>query len=245
MAIYHREFAQLSEEWFTMRRGIPTASSFDKIITAGGKEEKCKRSTQDTAYMNRLLAEWVLGEDLETNPYESEWMKHGKEWESACIKNFEFQTDLEVETIGFVTTDDGLIGCSPDRLVGADGCLEVKDPAPWTQIGYLLDGLMPDEYKIQVQGQLWVCERHKGYVSSFHPKLPPFVGQVPRNESLIKQISEKVRAFVALMLEKRLELERRFGPFVRPEPKRKKEIDDCGGFGVTEADLEGLWGSAQ
>src|ERR1035441_2290209 len=72
MAIYHREFAQLSEEWFAMRRGIPTASSFDKIITAGGKEEKCKRSTQDTAYMNRLLAEWVLGEDLETNPYESD-----------------------------------------------------------------------------------------------------------------------------------------------------------------------------
>jgi hypothetical protein len=245
MAIYHREFAQLSDEWFAMRRGIPTASSFDKIITAGGKEEKCKPSSQAIGYMNRLLAEWVLGEDLEENPYQSEWMQHGKEWESACVKNFEFQTELEAETIGFVTTDDGIIGCSPDRLVGEDGLLEVKNPAPWTQISYILEGAsMPEEYKIQTQGQLWVCERDKCFVSSFHPKLPPFLGLVGRNESLIGKISAAVRTFVDVMLEKRLELERRFGPFVRPEPKRKKEIDDCEGFGVSEADLEGLWSNS-
>ena len=50
---------QGTDEWFQARCGIPTASSFDKLITPTGKP-----STQADAYMHQLLAEWVMGEKI-------------------------------------------------------------------------------------------------------------------------------------------------------------------------------------
>jgi YqaJ-like recombinase protein len=175
--------------------------------------------------MNRLLAEWVLGEPI-TTEVDTPWMEHGREFEEAAVKAFEFQTDLETSPVGFVTTDDGLIGCSPDRLVGEIGTLELKCPAPNTHIGYLLSTSVADDHRVQNQAQMWICEREKSWVSSYHPKLPPIILPIDRDEEFIEKLSASVRAFVDVMLQRRIELETRFGPFTRPEPKRTEAVKD-------------------
>jgi hypothetical protein len=147
--------------------GIPTASMFHKIVTPGGK-----LSEQRHAYKYRLIAERLLAESMD-HPISVEWVERGKELEPYAIKNFQFQYEVELEPIGFVTDDHGLVGCSPDGLIkGTNEAVEIKCPAPWTQIGYLLDGLSND-YKPQVQGQLMVGGFDRVHFYAYHDRMPP------------------------------------------------------------------------
>lgn len=230
MAIYHRDIEQRDEHWFQLRCGIPTASEMDRIITPTGKASK-----QCMAYMHRLLAEWVLHEPIMSD-YESRYMTLGIENEDAAAKAFEFQTGHQVSTVGFVTTDDGLVGCSPDRLVGDYGTLELKCPAIQTHVGYLLDGSIYDEYRVQVQSQLWICELDKAWIVSYHPKLAPHIDEIGREEDFIASLSAAVRKFVDRMCEAREDLHRRFGPF----PWEMNKEPDVDPFGVTEEDVEAI-----
>lgn len=194
---------QGSPEWVAIRAGIPTTSCFDRIITAGSddwdgesKKGEPKPSTQATKYMNHLLAERILGQAIEG--FQSEWMARGSEMEKRAVAAYEFSHDCDTEPIGFVTSDDLRIGCSPDRfIVGCDdGHLEAKAPSPAVHIGYLLSSTgAATEYKQQLQGQLWVCERGWVDIISFHPEMPDAVFRVNRDEKYIGVLSRLVRAF--------------------------------------------------
>jgi hypothetical protein len=149
---------QGSERWHRLRLGIPTASCFSKIVTPGGKLSK-----QSDAYLRRLLAEWLYGAPLEDpeSTYRSEWMQRGHDLEESAVHAYEFQTGHTAEKVGFVTDDDGKLGCSPDRLIGETGLLEIKVPAPPTHVGYMLTGSIEQEYTPQLQGQLLLTGGHR------------------------------------------------------------------------------------
>src|SRR2546423_1157985 len=102
---------QGSEQWMRLRMGRPTASQCDRIITPGGAPSKSA-----SAYCNELLCEVMLQRPLEgvTMP----WMERGKILEAEAVRYYELVKDVETVPVGFVTTDDGRIGGSPDRLVG-------------------------------------------------------------------------------------------------------------------------------
>lgn len=230
MPKYFYEFEQRSAKWHEIRLGRVTASNAEKILTAGGKP-----SSQAEAYMMKLLSEWAIGESSDSD-YSSRWMEHGQEQEDAAVQAFEFQMEIETRKVGFVLSDDGNMGCSPDRLVGDDAILEIKSPAPFTQLSYLLNKSVADEYFVQIQFQLMLCERERGWVSSFHPKLPPIILPIERNEEFIKKLRAATATFVDVMLRRRAELETRFGPFVRPEPKRTEEAYDWLGVSMEDVD---------
>lgn len=163
---------QRSEAWKRLHLGRPTASNFHKILTPGGKA-----STQARKYMCRLIAEKLLNEHLpeRANPEEEPlyWLDRGIDMEPIAVQAFQNQTGLPFEPIGFVTTADHKLGCSPDGLVtGAQQACEIKSPAPWTQMKYLLDGPGTD-YKPQVQGQLIIGQFECIHFYSFHPRMPP------------------------------------------------------------------------
>ena len=127
--------AQGSLDWYRLRQGIPTSSNFDKIITPTGKP-----SAQGVKYQYRLIAERLLMESMDDQLAGVRWMEHGKEEEPNAVAQFQLVNDVELVDVGFITTDDGRLGCSPDRLIqGHHESVEIKCPAPWTQIGYLLD----------------------------------------------------------------------------------------------------------
>lgn len=184
-------------EWFAARLGKPTASNFDKIVTSQGK-----KSTQATVYMHTLLAELITGNTGDSQP--TEWMQRGIELEAEAAAWYAFDQSVEPREVGFV--DAGRYGCSPDRLVGDKGLLEIKCPKPSTHVGYLLGGNLPTTYKAQVQGQIWVCEREWCDFLSYAPDMPPLLIRVERDDTFIKALEQHVTEFIELMDEKREQL---------------------------------------
>ena len=220
-----------SQEWYRLRLGLPTSSCFHRIVTP----KTLQLSKQATPYMHQLLAEWITGEQIEG--YQSDWMVRGAEIEDQIYKAYESYTGTETKRGGFFTTDDGLIGCSPDRLVGDDGDLETKAPAIQTQVGYALSAGPDEEYMLQLQGRLLIHERSWIDVFAWHPRLfiPP--KRVYRDEKIIAGLRSGLAVFVDHMLKAREELESKFGPFVKPEP-----VDT---FGVSDDDVEAIIQAAQ
>ena len=161
--IIHRDIEQGSEQWHQLRLGIPTASEFDKIITATGAPSK-----QSEAYANRLLAELIVGHQVETFK-KTAWMERGNELEAEAAAYYDLTNDVETEKVSFITDDERTMGCSPDRLIGEEGLLELKCPAPNTQIDYILNGKLDRDYWPQVQGQLLITKRKWVDLVSYYP----------------------------------------------------------------------------
>lgn len=181
---------QGTPEWLKLRLGIPTASEFDKIVTP----TRGDLSKTSAKYRNYLLAERLMGEPLDSLD-NLQWIERGKLLEPQAVAQYQFTTDTETVPVGFITTDDGRIGASPDRLViGANGGLEIKCPAPQTHVGYALEGPAA-EYRCQVQGQLWVAELEWVDFYSFHPSMPPILIRTFRDEPFIARLADAITAF--------------------------------------------------
>ena len=164
----HIQVEQGSAAWYRVRLGIPSASHFDEIITPGGKP-----STQARKYKYRLIAERLLRESQDDEIGHIKWVGLGKENEPYAAAHFQEVNGIELKKCGFIITDDGRMGCSPDRLISNREGVEIKCPAAFTQIGYLLDG--PDErYTPQVQGQLLVTQFDAMHFFSWHGRMPSF-----------------------------------------------------------------------
>ncbi len=180
---------QGSDEWLLARLGRPTASEFGKILTATGK-----LSEQASGYMLRLLAEWLSGKPSE--PFESDWMTHGKETEQEARDYYAFvRDDAVIQRVGFCTTDDGLVGASPDALVDDDGLMEAKCPAPWTHVSYLLGDKIATKYLPQVQGQMYVTERSYCDWISYSPGIAPIIVRTERDEKYITALATSLAEF--------------------------------------------------
>lgn len=232
--IHHRVESR-SAAWFYLRLGKPTASEFHRIVTPTGKN-----STQAEDYAHRLLAELMLGKPLDEG-MQTEWMARGNDLEDSAIAAYEFQSGIETSLGGFCTDDTGSYGCSPDRLVGDVGVLELKCPAPNTHVGYLDD---PDSLtlakKPQVQGLLLVTGREWCDLVSFHPELPTVIRRVKRDERYIDTLRVGLAAFCSQLLVMRANLEQRYGafkPIVIPSEKAPS-APDPGPMGLSEDDLD-------
>jgi hypothetical protein len=181
---------QGSADWFHARLGIPTASCFDQIVTP----VRCELSKSAAKYAYRLVAERLLNTPAESLEGQ-QWMERGQELEPAAVRQYEFVQDVETRPVGFITTDDGLLGASPDRLVkGRAIGLEIKCPAPHTQIGYLLDG-HNEAYRPQVQGQMLVAELERVDFYAYHPRMPACLIETPRDEAYIGRLAAALAAF--------------------------------------------------
>lgn len=187
---------QGSEAWHRARLGIPTASRFKDIITPA----KGEKSKSYTAYLYELLAERVTGE--KSDNFTSEWMQRGNELEPQARNAYEFLFEVEVEQVGFILNDEKSIGVSPDGLIGADGGLEIKSPKASTLVQYMLEDKLPDIYKPQVQGNLWISDREWWDFVAYHPSMDLFVKRVYRDETYIKKMQKHITEFTEELEEK-------------------------------------------
>lgn len=182
------EVVQGLPEWFSAKCGVPSASNFDKIVTAAGKPSK-----QCQKYLYRLAGETITGVPEET--YQSPAMLRGVEIEASAREMYQFVTGREVKEVGFCIADDGY-GCSPDGLVGDDGLIEIKCPIMSTHISYLLANALPVEYKQQLQGQLLVTGRKWCDFVSYYPGLKPLIIRTMRDEAFLKALQIELEVFV-------------------------------------------------
>lgn len=186
MSIIHN-CEQGSDTWCDLRLGKPTASEFHRIVTPGGK-----LSAQAKPYAYRLIAEQLLRrmtQDLDG----LEWIEHGKMSEPDAVQVYEFTHDVKTQKVGFITTDDGQIGASPDRLVNGNG-LEIKCPSPQVHIGYLL-GDLGDKYRPQVQGQIYVAEFEWVDFYSHNCDFQPVEIRTYRDDAYQKLLGQSLRDF--------------------------------------------------
>lgn len=224
---------QGSPEWHALRLGIPTASCFDKIMTP----KTMKPSESRVKYAHKLIAEQILGVPLDDAS--SGFIARGAEQEQDARDYYELKHDCDIEPVGFVTLDNGRVGCSPDGLVGNDGLVEIKVPSAQVHVSYLLDvdGI---GYKSQVQGQLWVCEREWCDTLSYNDKMPKALVRQTRDEAFIKALSSHVATF-AEYIEQLKELLIARGLFTA-EDFRRRDIAPAGPFASAPVS-DSLWGA--
>lgn len=221
MIYYDAEICpQGSPFWWELRKGIPTASSFDEIMTPA----KCLPSIQADAYGRRLCQDL-----LEPNPH---WltegmtrppsrvtsaMERGQEIEPTARRFYAAATENRVRLAGFCLTDDRKWGCSPDGLIvdglgEFQGGLELKCPMPHTQDLYLAKGELPLAYKCQVHGNLLVTGLPWWDFLSFCPDKEPLLIRVEPDDFTVK-LAETLEAWFPRYLEIRKKI---LGPMPAP-----------------------------
>lgn len=231
----HHKVEQNTLAWQLLRLTKPTASCFDRILTPKKQDLSKRRKT----YMRRLNAEWIKGAPLEDEEYRTRWMDRGQEYEDEAISAYEFLNG-ETSAGGFWTLElgGGETGCSPDRLVGKHGLVEIKCPLLSTQVTAFHDGV-EIEHTTQIQGQMWITDRAWCDVYSYHPDLKLDPKRVKRDEEFIQKLESAVKEFIEEMLRERADLEREAGPFLRRGAEPPPEVDLIANPTlITEEDLD-------
>ncbi len=189
-----KDIPQGSEEWTQLRLGVATASNFNKIITATGKESATREK-----YALQLATESTLF-SAEPN-FKNEIMARGNELEAEARQVYQEETFNIVEEITMFKSDCGNFGYSPDGLIANDGLIEIKCPLATTHFQYILDDKVPSDYWQQLQGGLWVSGRNWIDFVSYHPNFKEkklFIKRVERDNNYICQLEIFVKKTILL-----------------------------------------------
>ena len=109
-------------------------------------------------------------------------MERGLIVEAEAADWYEFDQDVTVHRVGFITDDNHTVGCSPDRLVGDYGLLEIKAPLPQTQVEYCARSALRFPAKL-------------GRYRLRHDVLPKVVMRVEPDEGFIKALDRELQIF--------------------------------------------------
>lgn len=149
---------QGSSEWLAIRKGKLTASNAQAIGNGGKGLETLVWETM-SALFSSSSEEGYTNKDME----------RGKELEALAVAMYELENSQKTETVGFIQLDDH-VGCSPDRLVGEDGLVEIKCPKDTVFLRLLLGKDKPDTKHVwQAQMQMLVSERKWCDLVYFNP----------------------------------------------------------------------------
>jgi hypothetical protein len=182
---------QRTPEWDAVRKGKITASVAAKMITPTGKP-----STQAKPFIGRLIAEQRGLQEPESIPV-TEDIQTGIDQEEESRLWLQVELGKKVQQVGFIESDDGDSGFSPDGIISErwehlrDEVIpvELKNPKPSTHIGYLLDGGLPNTYKAQCHFALVITDAPYMYFMSYCPGLPAMILKVERDD-----YTDKVKA---------------------------------------------------
>ena len=215
--------------------GIPTASAFDKIVTPGGKDGKPKASTSREGYHESSARRAHPEPDHWTPSSQPIWLT-GNEFEAQAVASYEFQQDCETQQIGFVTNFDGKVVCSRDRFIvqNHEGRIGMQVP-PAGHARCLLagfDGRTGKEDKVQLQGQMWVCEKEWVDILSYAPGMPQALFRVHRDDDFIAELAVHVLSFARELEEKSSEFAER--GWIKPAAEEEEAADPF----LTQADID-------
>lgn len=180
---------QGSEAWHDIRTGKFTASIFSDVV-AGESTDTYKK------LIISIAGQIISG--ISEPTYSNADMERGIELEPfAAIQYEEIMQGLDVVKCGFISPDDELlskwVGVSPDRLVGDDGGLEIKCPRMVTHLNYIKANRLPNEYKWQVQGSLFVTGLDWWDFMSFYPNMKPFLIRVYPDLEMHDTLDKRLR----------------------------------------------------
>lgn len=205
--IFHNH-EQGTDAWLASRAGVITASRFKdardrnkplKGETIGKPSAKC------TAYAAQVALERIAGRPVD-KVFENWQMREGKEQEQFARIAYENRTGNLVEEVGFITTDDGLFGYSPDGLVDADGLVEIKTILS-ADVALKVCGMHDlSGYMDQCLGGLWLTGRKWIDLVIWCPALEPIgkqlaIHHIKRDDDAINELESDLMAFLQMVNE--------------------------------------------
>jgi hypothetical protein len=194
---------QGSDDWYQARMGIVTGTGYGNILTPG----TMKPSASAVPYMAKLLAEYITGEQQEK--FSTADTERGQEMEPVACRMYEAITGNAIEHVGMVYRDEAQDrACSPDGLViGRTKGLEIKCPQLKTHIGYVLKNVLPNDYRLQVHGCMYVCDVDSWDFMSFHPNFRPLLLTVDRDQKIDNAIHVAVDEFCSKLADEKAKID--------------------------------------
>jgi len=183
---------QRTPEWHALKLGLPSGSTFSKIVQpVSGEPVK-----DSTTFVNQLALELVTGE-VEKSGFDNYHMQRGRELEPEAIAWYELVYGKVVEPIGFVTNYG--LGFSPDGFIkGEKGFIEVKSVCPKVQLECLeAGGVMPRKHYPQVQGGLYVTGYEYCDFISYSTVFMPFCVKIYRDEDYIAKLAKESKIILS------------------------------------------------
>lgn len=188
------DYPQGSEQWERIRKGKATASELGRILTPA----KLQFASGAVTYAAEKVAE-ILGVET-VPPPPTFWMVRGTELEPHARREVSQIIGVDVQQVGFIMRDDDArFGASVDGLIGHDAILELKCPMAETLILWHNEGVVPKEFKLQIQGGLHATDRLRALFVGWHPEIEPLVLWVDRDNNIIGKIEDALVEFYELM----------------------------------------------
>ncbi len=194
---------QMTLEWIRLHFGIPTAACLDQLLTP---EFELRKGEMPKTLVYKKVAEKIQNRPMIDLDKSSFMMEQGLILENEARPWFELEYEKKVKQVGFITTDDGRFGCSPDGLISSisdrepliyDCGLEIKSPAAHTHVKYLVNGVLPKEYAAQVLGSMFVTGFKKWIFVSYRRGFPALVLEIQRDEKAMSAIASAIDSFHA------------------------------------------------
>jgi hypothetical protein len=185
-------------EWTKLHFGIPTASGLDNLLTP---EFELRKGELPRTYVYKKVAEKLQGRPLIDLSASSFMLDQGMIVEEEARPWYALEYDKKIKQLGFITTDDGRFGCSPDGIIEDSGTpdndcgLEIKSPAAHTHCKYLCMGVLPKEYVAQVYGSMFATGFHKWIFVSYRRGFPALVLEIYRDEKAMSMIRAAINQF--------------------------------------------------
>ena len=126
--------------------------------------------------------------------------------EFSAVEAFRIRSGWCVQTSGFLSSPDHMIGCSLDGYVGesaenADLIVEVKCPKSTTHLKWLKSGRVPPEHLAQLRHNLLCSNADEAWFVSYDDRLPSnlalFAAQLTKTNAELHQYEDQAMAFLA------------------------------------------------
>lgn len=141
---------QGTPEWHLARKGRITASCINKVLAGKGTKGRQEYGLQLVLDLENIA-------DFADS---ASWYEEGRKYESYARGWYSWDKNADVDETGFVLHPKyNWFGCSPDGLVGDDGCLEIKYRKSTGTYEEAITKPIPRMYDYQMQAQMAVLER--------------------------------------------------------------------------------------
>ncbi len=180
-------------DWFKLRVGKVTASELGNLLTP--EFELRKGETPKTYVYSKVAESWQGRPLISTGSWQTE---QGNIREDEAIPWLALEKDWKILPGGFIETDDGRFGCSPDGLVqGHEFGVEVKCPEAVNHVRYLSEGVLPKAYVCQVYGSMFATGFKKWIFVSYRRGFPALVLEIHHDDKAELAIHMAIKSFHA------------------------------------------------
>jgi len=178
------------------RTGYITGSCIHAVLAKGRNGEESKTRM---AYMDALIAERLTGIPQEST-FSDEYTDWGTETEPLAIAAYEERTGVKVLECGSIPHPSiDWLSATPDGLIGAEGCVEIKCMKSDNHLRYF-NAKPKGAHSLQIHVEMMVTETFFADYVLYDPTQAPewqlSIQRIKRDPAIVARIVAGVRLFI-------------------------------------------------